>query len=295
MAPPPRRIGPALWLRVACGGKLTQFAALWSGFALVMMFLWSIVTESPFSPYDENRSGVVDAIRDTGSTHHDHRLYAVDFHFADDHGIARHATSYTIDPPARPGSPVSVEVVRDEPWRARIDGMDVHKSSAPWYFGLLLLPFVGIGAYLWRSRIREARLALDLLRDGLYTRGKVLAKKPTGLTYSDLGGEYKEYEVEVEFRDDRDSLHRAKVKTLHPELLEDDALEPIVYDPDQPSRATTLDHLPGRPVIEPDGSLVARSGFPYHLAILPAVCVLAPAGTVVMLALRIALGWTPLA
>ena len=63
--------------------------------------------------------------------------------------------------------------------------------------------------------------------------------------------------------------HTTKVEPQHPEKLEDDELEPMLYDPYEPSRAMTLDDLPGSPKINASGELEARPGIVIHLLLLP--------------------------
>ena len=59
------------------------------------------------------------------------------------------------------------------------------------------------------------------------------------------------------------------METLTPAVLEDDELEPMLYDPRDPARATTLDHLPGKPRIDADGELEVEHGTSFHLLIAP--------------------------
>ena len=51
-----------------------------------------------------------------------------------------------------------------------------------------------------------------------------------------------------------------------------DVEEPMLYDPARPSRATTLDHLPGQPRVTDDGRIEVRGRWPgawLHLLFLP--------------------------
>lgn len=79
--------------------------------------------------------------------------------------------------------------------------------------------------------------------------------------------------------------HRAVVKTLETSKLEDEPLEPMLYDPVAPERATTLDHLPGSPRITTDGQLRSRPGFAAHVLLCPCV-VLAEVVAAIVLAVR---------
>ena len=58
-------------------------------------------------------------------------------------------------------------------------------------------------------------------------------------------------------------------KTLNTKVLEDDPLEAMLYDPHRPDRATTLDHLPGKPTIGPDGEPTRDASLARRGALLP--------------------------
>lgn len=130
----------------------------------------------------------------------------------------------------------------------------------------------GLAALLWPTR---------LLRYGLETRGTLLSKKETGTTVNDVPVMALTFEYLVDRRP-----YQVTVKTLSPSLLEDDAQEPMLYDPHQPSRATTLDHLPGAPTITADGQIASSPGFAFLVLIMPIVTTALIAATTVVLAVR---------
>lgn len=294
LAPPPRKVGHRLWLRIAFGGNLTFVAASLNAVILWLVCFLVANAESPISPYDERVPGVIDRVTDAGSPRGESPVYAIDYHYTDHRGVERRGTSYTVTPPASGDlRPVTVELDGDDPAWSRIVGMDRTKSSVPFSQALLLLavllPFAAMGVGLARRKYRDAREALHLLRHGVPTRGKLVSKRVTGDFYEDLSGRrYEEHAMVFEFRDDRGRVHRTTVKTYHPERLEDDGEEALIYDPNPPWRATTLDHLPGAPRVRRDGTLDLRAGgFPYHLAVFPVVAILAVPATVVTFVIRI--------
>ena len=103
------------------------------------------------------------------------------------------------------------------------------------------------------SMVRSAR-HLRLLARGVQTQGMLVSKREVE------NSETSYWHYTFEYKTEAGTTHRALVITDVPEkTLEDDALEPMVYDPDNAEVATTLDHLPGAPQIR-DGNLVARGG-----------------------------------
>jgi hypothetical protein len=74
------------------------------------------------------------------------------------------------------------------------------------------------------------------------------------------------------------------VEPQRSEKLEDDGLEPMLYDPYAPSRAMMLDDLPGSPKITASGELEARPGIASYLLLLPILFAALVAATVIRLA-----------
>ncbi len=129
---------------------------------------------------------------------------------------------------------------------------------------VLLFPIAGLAIAL--SQLRGALRDLRLLERGEQTTGKLVDKRETSVTYNDVPVMALTFEYRAGGR-----TYQTTVKTLTPAALEDDEREAMLYDPQDPTRATTLDHLPGSPVLSPGGELEAPPGISFHLLIMPAI------------------------
>jgi len=156
-------------------------------------------------------------------------------------------------------------------WIMVIVGMrfDANKDPSddlplPWVIAIVVLSAAPVLAVAgWR-----ARKHLHMLRHGVETRGKLLHKREVE------GAEDSAWHYTFEYTVENGSKQQVTVITDTPEkLLEDDALEAMVYDPSGRRDAITLDHLPGYPQIDEQGNLVVRNPRVWPVLILPVVAV----------------------
>jgi hypothetical protein len=66
---------------------------------------------------------------------------------------------------------------------------------------------------------------------------------------------------------------QAKARTTDTARLEDEAHEPLLYDPDDTTRAYVLDEAPSRPKLDPDGQLEGRPLAAIFALIIPALVI----------------------
>lgn len=129
---------------------------------------------------------------------------------------------------------------------------------------LAALPFVGVVALvaLTSRGLTHAHLA----RRGYRTRGRRVAFEETGISFgagshlSSRNPGKPVYQLTFEFDDHRDQPRRVSAYTPEPSHLTDEPLEEILYDPDRPTRAALVDHLPGDLRIDPTNTVVPRDG-----------------------------------
>jgi hypothetical protein len=144
---------------------------------------------------------------------------------------------------------------------------------------ILIIPIIGLGIAI--SQLVTGYRATRLLRFGLETRGTLLSKKETHASLNDVPVMALTFEYLVDRRP-----YQMTVKILSPSLLEDDAQEPMLHDPHKPSRATTLDQLPGAPTITAEGEIASSPDFALLVLIMPIVTTALIAATAVALAVR---------
>jgi hypothetical protein len=261
--PVPRRLIWRLWF----GTPIAAFGWLFAAFGMVATYAALPRAELLRPAYDRAATATIAAVEPSGSSENDQPIYRVRYTFRDDAGVQRTGESFTRD--RTMGETRIVDYVADEPEVSCLDGMR-RRPFGGLVFIVLLFPVVGLCLAL--PQLRTGRVATRLLRHGVQTRGRLVEKRATSTSLDDDPIYELTFEYEV-----GGIQHRAAVKTLSPALLEDDAEEPMLYDPQDPSIATPLDHLPGEPRIASDGTLLAIPGIAVHVLVMP----IATAGLVV--------------
>jgi hypothetical protein len=275
LEPAPRDVPRPLVWRLRLAGVMAQLGCLavllgsLAAWIIAPYIAWPVSGPFVYVP------GETDTWIDTDVRINGRRLQKVLFHYEVE-GKDFHAFSYTTRSTVE--GAVRVQVPEDAPAEGCIVGMD--RSPVPLWVGFLLagFPLVGLGlvAWAWRRGNRQLRL----LAHGVATRGRLIDRRPTPVQ---INGK-RVHVLTFEFTGELDRVFRAEVRTHLVEKLEDDAEEALVYDPQDPRRATTLDHLPGAPAIDAQGRLQLRDpGRPWHwLAPLAVVLVNVVAAAIVV-------------
>ena len=200
------------------------------------------------------------------------------YHYTFEHGAQGWTgTSYATGHVADVGDPATIELAPEAPSRSRIVGMRASPLPPATLLSLLLalgtLPVIG-----WT--LRRGRRSNRLLRQGLLAHGRLVEKNPTSVTVNDRPV----FAYLFQFPDAQDRMRRASVRTAQGWRLEDDVVEPVLYDPASPDDAVLLDALPGHPTLGLDGQLAVESSARAVLVLMPPVlAVLAGLGCVLAL------------
>lgn len=279
LAPPPRRVPLSLLLPNVFNG-FAQIA--WLVFGFGMIFGWVFIGNADFSfltfrgPHAQ-ASGRVTSVEPTGASVNRQRVMAHHYEFSVA-GSTLRGTSYTHGESKSAGDEVTVEYDADHPERSRIAGMRRAQFTAA--VGLVMI-FPFIGAVLVFFATRSGLRRNQVLRHGILAEGTLLGRERTNVRVN--GHPVWALTFEFTARDGR--RHEAVARTTYTARLEDEAQEPLLYDPDRPERAYLLDEAPARPQFEPNGDLRGR---PAGLlsAIVPGIVI---AANLLVLAFR--MGW----
>lgn len=266
-APPPRRVPISLQLANVFNG-VSQFGWIFFGFG--MIFFWVFVGHADFSVITfrgdiVETTGKVVRVEETGASENEETVMANHYEYSVA-GQRLSGTSYTTGSAAAAGEDVTVEFVEGNPLRSRIAGMR-RAQFGPWISFVAIFPLVGliILYFAMKSGWRRARL----LRNGLLATGKLIGKEATNMTVNDR----RVYELTFEFRARDGRRCEAKARTSDTSRLEDDHAEPLLYDPEDPSKAYLLDEVPGRPEIDGTGELVGKPARAAFALALPALVI----------------------
>jgi len=279
LAPPPRRVPLSLRLLNVFNG----FAQIgWVVFGFGMIFGWLFVGNADFSvltfrgPHAQS-AGRVTSVEPTGASVNRQRVMAHHYEFSVAGSTVR-GTSYTNGESRSAGDAVTIEYDADHPERSRIEGMR-RAQFTPAVGFVLIFPFIGAVLVFFATRIGLRRN--QLLRQGILADGKLLGRDRTNVV---VNGQ-PVWALTFEFTARDGQRHEAVARTTYTARLEDEAREPLLYDPDRPEHAYVLDEAPARPQFEPNGDLRGRpAGF--LAAILPGIVIAAN-----LLALAFKMDW----
>ena len=264
---PPRHVPLSLAVLNVFNG-ISQIG--WFVFGFGMIFFWAFVGNADFSFVTFRGDiaegvGKVTAVEATGASENDTQIMANHYEYSVA-GQRFTGTSYTKGGGATAGEEVKIQYAAANPARSRIAGMRTGQFG-PFVMFVTIFPLIGfvILYFAMKSGIKRSHL----LRNGIFTTGTLIDKEPTNVTVNDR----RVYELTFEFtaRDGRKA--QAKARSTDTSRLEDEHAEPLLYDPDDPSRAYVLDEAPARPEIDGTGALVGRPMAAMLSMILPAIVI----------------------
>ena len=254
-SPPPREVPLSVSLRVLFGGFNNQFGWIFFGFGLI--FVWVFALHADISSWIVFRlnirttMGVIQEIQATNASENDVQIFEVRYQYFDNLGKQQSGLSYTTGNP-RLGGQVNVEYLSSIPSISRVVGMR-REVFGPAAIFVIIFPLIGLG-FLY-SGISYGLKANRLLSHGRIAFGELISTESTGtrinnrpvlkLTFSFPASAGLDWEVTA--------------KTHEPEDLQDEAREPVLYDPDDPSIAVLLDNLPGPIEFDVNGNLLSSS------------------------------------
>jgi hypothetical protein len=264
-AAPPRRVPLSLKI-VNFLNPLAQLG--WGILGLGMLFFWFFGANADFSfitfagDHPTVRGTITSvesthASEDGGDVHANHYEYSVA-------GQSFRGVSYDTGGSTTQGEAVTVEYADGNPARSRIAGMR-RALFGPFAAIVAIFPLIGLAIVVPAELSGKRRNRM--LRDGIFTTGKLAGKAPMNVTVN--GRTMYELTFAFNTRDGRKA--EAKARTSDTARLEDDAHEPLLYDPDEPTYAYLLDELPSRPEVEPNGDLRGRPGAAMAALILPSL------------------------
>lgn len=146
----------------------------------------------------------------------------------------------------------------------------VPSQQVPWPLYLVIGGFPLIGLTFMTIGLRKGLRGVRLLRRGMTATGRLVSKQPTNTRIN----KQTVYELTFEFTAGDGKRYKAKASTHEPKSLEDDAAEPLLYDPADPNVSIMLDDLPGRPRIDDTSVTRTQDGSVLPVLFVPALAVL---------------------
>ncbi len=262
LAGPPRSVPLSVRIRVLFGGFLNQFGWIFFGFGLVGV--WAFTINADLTGWyrfrgqlDTTEGKVIDSkktlFRKGDSSHYkDTHVYAIHYAFTTADGKEYKGISYITGKQFEQGQKATIEYPQGKPQTSRIKGMR-QKPVGP--FGIFPVVFPMIGLLFIIRGIKKGIKANRLLTLGEQTTGKLKSKERTNTKVN----KKPVYKLTFEFNTLEGMTYETLVKTHETGKFEDEAEEPLLYDPVRPSYAVMLDDLPGNPRINENGNIQAGS------------------------------------
>jgi Protein of unknown function (DUF3592) len=242
----------------------------WLVFGFGMIFFWAFTSNADlsfltFRGSHETVEGRVTEVKETGASENRVQVRANHYEYSVA-GKFLTGTSYSTGPNVATGEMVTVEYDQDDPARSRIEGMR-RAMFGPGVLFVALFPLIGL--VLLIPAVITGLKRNRVLRDGLVANGKLISKHATNVRINRMPL----YELRFEFTSRDGRRCEAKARTTDTSRLEDEAQEPLLYDPADPTRAYLLDDAPARPQFEPNGDLRGNPARAIRMMILPAIVI----------------------
>lgn len=265
---PPRHVPAGTKLRLLFGVFLNLFGWIFFGFGLI--FVWVFTLQADLTGWLVFRGdlatarGVISASTETNMSVNEQRVYRYDYRFSHD-GVDFSGSSYQTGGGMKDNHAVTVEFPAGSPENSRIQGM---RRGIIGLFGLMPVIFPAVGLCFMAGGIRKGLKGIRLLTYGEMAAGELIDKQATNAKIN----EQTVYKLTYAFTAIDGQAYHAFAKDHETDKLEDEAVEPLLYDPMKPTDAVLLDNLPGCPRVDDMGQVVMK-GSAVGVVLLPLITV----------------------
>lgn len=233
----------------------TQFGLFFFGFGLVVFCAFA--TNADFSQllfqvgHTVEVQGIIMDSYNTNGSEDEEDIFGNDYKFTAENGFYHVGVSYSLGYAHDPGTTVTVEYPEGKPQYSRIKGMK-RKMFGPGVLFVAIFPLVGL--CIAGVPLKNALKAINLLKVGLLTQGKLIGKHETNMSVNDDTV----YRMTFRFRTKSGEEIDASIRTRFTQALEDDEKEYLLYHEKNPKNIVLMDSLP-----------IKLSGFPNGIAPIP--------------------------
>jgi len=265
--PPPRRV--PLSMRIV--NLFNGWAQVgWGVFGFGMIFFWIFAMSADFSFLTfrdpaGRATGRVTRVEATSASENKQRISVSHYEYSVA-GEWLEGKSYSTGGTPAVGDEVTVEYDEDHPRRSRIEGMR-RGMFGPLVLLVAIFPAIGLVFLIPGTLLGHKRN--HLLRHGVLAMGKAIDRRPTNVRVNNQTV----WEVLFEFHDRLGQRRECSARAIDTTRLEDEPLEALLYDPDDPSKACVIDEAPGRPKFDESGEMQGRKTPAIILLMLPSVVI----------------------
>ncbi len=272
IAPPPRKLSFKVRQSTHFGSRLSFIVMLFLIAPAVLTWVFDplemIETERKFDGDVSIADGWVTDSYLSNWGDEDEDIYAVEYEFTAADGSTYHDTAWAFEHVDNDNS-VTVEYITGEPSISRVRGMRDYPAGV-WTPILIPIIFSVGGAVALTIAFLRNRRNRRVLEKGEFDTATFIDKHPTSAIVNNKPLYLMRFEYEVGGK-----RYETTTKTIHPEKLEDDEEELLVYNPNDPSEAYLIDNLPGSVELRSDGTFVAKNKYIAVIAVFAPYAILA--------------------
>lgn len=216
------------------------------GFGFLIFSIFFIVVMGHFAAFNDFyissnspvTEGIVTFTEETSASVNEQSVIKYHFKFTTEKTGRISGYSYSEKESYAEGQTVTIQYNRNNPHIAVIKG--TRTGEMPVWILLIMAPFFLIGLIFSYFAIKGGLRHLDLLANGVVTKGKYLRRESTNMSVN----KRPVYKMFFSFKTPDGRSFEMFSKTYQPERLTDDAEELLVYDPSTPQNAVAVDSLP---------------------------------------------------
>lgn len=266
-APPPRRIPWTLRILMRLGiGVQIGMVVL----AFGTLLFWTVGVDANLSAVTFRgnllrTNGTVTRVEATNSREFRLPIHELRFAYSVD-AVRYEGTSWLTGEPPSVGALVVVEYDAARPERSRVEGTRL-AMFGPQVLLILIFPALGLALIVWGLRYEGERVRL--LRDGVAVHAAVARPEPTTIRVNGRPA----WMFTFEFDAVDGSRCSITLNADNPGAFPQGSQVLVLYDPANPSRASTLDAFEPKPVFADTGAILGAERWPLGRLILPVLVV----------------------
>ncbi len=256
-------------LVILFSGFESQFGWLFFGFGMSFAWIFGMLSPLPdlFIRHDGTTTGIILAENSTSTSYvngNEEQAYTYTYTME---GKKYEKTGHARPAAFQGGEQVTVRYSTEKPFRSKVKGL--RNAPFPWITAVVFIfPLVGLLFIAFSLRINFKRL--DLLRQGIFARGKRISKEPTQVTIN----KQTVYEYTFSFTANDGKSYQAKGSTHLTDLLEDEETERILYASTDPTYSVVYDTIANAPTLGTDGNFNPLPPSRYLVLVIPALSIL---------------------
>lgn len=243
---PPRHLSILTRINVLFGGFSVQFGSIFFWFGMIFLLGFGGQSEAihwfSFDGKWVETEGLLLEINDGNGSVNDEPIYEYVFSYSVN-GQSLTGKSNAVFNGEEENTIVQIEYKEREPIRSRIRGM--RSEVFPGWIVFLVIIFPGIGFGFLYFGFKENIKAVQLLKNGTFTRGKMISYEATGTSINDQTV----YAYKFEFYANN-KMYISECKTHLTDKVEDEETEKILYDKADPNFSLVYDAIGAAPKMD---------------------------------------------